>query len=121
MNSVQSFTTIPDPNIDGGWGWVIVFITFIIHFVFDGFMYTFGIFYAEFLKYFQSTGGATSLVMAIFIGICYTVGPIASGLINKYDCRVVSFIGIGIASLGLLLSLAVPTVEFLYLTIGLIA
>ncbi|KAF8782374.1 Monocarboxylate transporter 14 like protein [Argiope bruennichi] len=121
MNSVASFATNPDPNVDGGWGWVIVFITFVIHFIFDGFMYTFGIFYAEFLKYFESASGATSLVMAIFIGMCYTAGPIASGLINKYDCRVVSFIGIGIACTGLLLSLAVPALEFLYITIGLIA
>ncbi|GFY50012.1 monocarboxylate transporter 12-B, partial [Trichonephila inaurata madagascariensis] len=46
--------------------------------------------------------------------------PLVSGLVNKYGCRIVSIIGAFLAFIGFLLSLLVPQVEFLFLTIGLL-
>ncbi|GFR07174.1 monocarboxylate transporter 14, partial [Trichonephila clavata] len=59
----------PNPNIDGGWGWAVVFSTFTVRFISHGMIYTFGIYYVEFRKYFGTTSGAASLVMSILVGM----------------------------------------------------
>ena len=37
---------------DGGWGWMVVFSSFLIHIIADGIVYSFGIFFVEFVDYF---------------------------------------------------------------------
>ncbi|XP_064621707.1 uncharacterized protein LOC135484296 isoform X2 [Lineus longissimus] len=37
---------------DGGWGWVVVFGSFVVYFIADGCVYSFGVFYDELLDYF---------------------------------------------------------------------
>ncbi|GFT63000.1 monocarboxylate transporter 14 [Nephila pilipes] len=118
MSTIVKVAPLPDPNIDGGWAWVIVFSTFTMHVICDGIMFSFGVFYVHLADYFQTSGGITSLVMSIFMGVCFCVGPIVSGLVNKFGCRIVSISGGLIASLGFFLSIFVPRVEYLFLTIG---
>ncbi|GFY50009.1 monocarboxylate transporter 12 [Trichonephila inaurata madagascariensis] len=110
----------PDPNIDGGWGWAVVFSTFTVRFIMHGFFLCSGIYYVEFREYFNTTSGAASLVMSILLGTTNIIGPIASALVTKYSCRTVSITGSVISCIGLLLSLAAPCIEYLYLTLGLI-
>ncbi|XP_055932857.1 monocarboxylate transporter 13-like [Argiope bruennichi] len=117
----SSLTVAKDPNIDGGWGWMVVFSTFIIHVITDGVMYSFGVFYAQFLEYFETTGALASLVMSIFVGSCCVAGPIASALINKYGCRIVSILGTVVSCAGFLFSLVASSIEVLFVTIGVIA
>ncbi|GFT63007.1 monocarboxylate transporter 12 [Nephila pilipes] len=121
MSSLERISYVPKSDIDGGWGWIIVANTFLMRVIVDGFIFSFGIFYVEFFHYFGCTSGLASLVMSLLIGFCYLVGPIASGLVNKYGCRVTSLIGTGLASIGLLLSLIVPRAEYLLITAGIIA
>ncbi|XP_067143093.1 monocarboxylate transporter 12-like [Centruroides vittatus] len=104
---------------DGGWGWIVVFSSFMIHVIADGVTYTFGIFYTEFLKYFNDSKGTTAWVTSIMVGTTFCIGPIASGLTNRYGCRRVTIIGSILASFGLLLSIFAPNVIYLYFTIGL--
>lgn len=104
---------------DGGWGWMVVFSSFMIHVIADGVTYTFGIFYGEFLKYFGESQGATSWIASIMVGTTFCIGPVASGLTNKYGCRAVTIIGSLLAATGLLLSILAPSVAYLYFTIGL--
>ncbi|KFM80246.1 Monocarboxylate transporter 9, partial [Stegodyphus mimosarum] len=58
---------MPSPP-DGGWGWVVVFASFMIHVIADGVTYTFGIFYYEFLKYYGESKGTTAWVASIMVG-----------------------------------------------------
>lgn len=104
---------------DGGWGWAVVFSSFMIHVIADGVTYTFGIFYTEFLKHFQDSKGATAWITSIMVGTTFCIGPIASGLTNKYGCRTVTIAGSFLATTGLLLSLVAPNIICLYFTIGL--
>ncbi|XP_023233486.1 monocarboxylate transporter 12-like isoform X1 [Centruroides sculpturatus] len=104
---------------DGGWGWMVVFSSFMIHVVADGVTYTFGIFYGEFLKYFGESKGTTAWVASIMVGTTFCIGPVASGLTNKYGCRAVTILGSLLATSGLLLSVLAPSVAYLYFTIGL--
>lgn len=64
---------MPEPP-DGGWGWVVVFCSFMIHVIADGVTYTFGIFYMEFLRHFGESKGATSWVASIMVGTTFCVG-----------------------------------------------
>ena len=60
---------IPTPP-DGGYGWVIVFASFINHVIVDGIAFTFGVFYLEFLDFFGEGKGKTALVGSLLCG-CY--------------------------------------------------
>lgn len=108
---------MPQPP-DGGWGWAVVFCSFMIHVIADGVTYTFGIFYMEFLRHFKESKGATSWVASIMVGTTFCVGPFASGLTNKFGCRVVTIAGSLLAAFGLIISTMAPNITFLYFSIG---
>lgn len=107
------------PPPDGGWGWVVVFSSFMIHVIADGVTYTFGIFYLEFLKQFQESKGKTAWIASIMVGTTFCIGPVASGLTTKYGCRAVTIAGSLLATLGLVVSVVAPNVTYLFFTIGL--
>ncbi|KAF8767570.1 Monocarboxylate transporter 12 like protein [Argiope bruennichi] len=119
MKKASEEATMPTPP-DGGWGWVVVFASFMIHVVADGVTYTFGIFYYEFLKYYGESKGTTAWVASIMVGTTYCIGPIASGLTNRYGCRAVTIAGSILAAAGLMLSTLAPNVLTLYFTIGIL-
>ncbi|CAN7998519.1 unnamed protein product [Ixodes pacificus] len=104
---------------DGGWGWVVVLSSFMIHVIADGVTYTFGIFYLEFLKYFQESKGKTAWIASIMVGTTFCIGPVASGLTTKYGCRSVTIAGSLLATAGLVISVPAPNVTYLFFTIGL--
>ena len=64
---------LPTPP-DGGWGWMVVFGSFIIHVIADGVAYSFGIFYIEFLEYFQAGRGPTGWIGSLMVGITWGSG-----------------------------------------------
>lgn len=59
---------------DGGWGWVVVFASFMIHMLSDGVLYTYGVFYIEFLEYFEEGKGKTGWVRSICVGVLLGAG-----------------------------------------------
>lgn len=60
---------IPTPP-DGGYGFVIVFASFMNHIIVDGIAFTFGVFFADFMSYFSATSASTALVGSMLSG-CY--------------------------------------------------
>lgn len=60
---------IPTPP-DGGYGWIICIASFMNHVILDGICYAFGIFMSSYSNYFNSSAGATSVLMSSLIG-CY--------------------------------------------------
>lgn len=103
---------------DGGFGWWVVFASFMIHVIADGVTYTFGIFYFELIRYFASGKGLTAWVPSIMTGMTFAVGPIASGLTNKFGCRAITAAGAVLAAFGLAISIYAPSVVVLLFTIG---
>jgi len=57
---------------DGGWGWMVVFGSFMIHVIADGIAYSFGVFVEDFVDYFECTksevGGLGSLMLGVTWG-----------------------------------------------------
>ncbi|XP_043685849.1 monocarboxylate transporter 9 isoform X1 [Vespula pensylvanica] len=104
---------------DGGWGWVVVFASFLIHVIIDGMTYSFGVFYLELLYYFEEGKGATAWIASILVGVTLCSGPISGSFVNKYGCRAVTIAGSIFASACLLTSVWAGSIVMLYFTIGL--
>jgi len=105
---------------DGGWGWVVVFASFMIHIIADGITYSFGVFLVELIDKFDADRGAASLIPSILVGVTLGSGPIASYFTNRYGCRAVTIAGAILASAGLALSVAAKSIIVLYFTIGIL-
>ncbi|KAK8379905.1 hypothetical protein O3P69_019725 [Scylla paramamosain] len=101
---------------------LFIFTNFFFFFFFlaaDGFTYTFGIYFVQLVQYYDATAAATSWIASILVGVTLGSGPIAGILVNKFGCRVVTIAGALLASAALFSSIAAPSVETLYVTIGL--
>lgn len=61
---------------DGGWGWLVVFGSFMIHVLADGVIYSFGLFYYELVKHFGASKAVTSMVVSIMNGTTYCIGKL---------------------------------------------
>ena len=66
-------TGVPAPP-DGGWGWVIVFASFMCNLIVDGIAYTFGVFIGEFATSFNEEKGTVSWIGSLLCGVYLTVG-----------------------------------------------
>lgn len=115
----DEFSEIQAP--DGGWGWVVVFASFMINMIADGITFSFGIFNVEFLKYFGDSKGKTAWIGSIFMASPLLSGPIASYLTDRYGCRKVTIVGSITAAIGFLLSAVSNSMEMLFITFGVIA
>lgn len=62
---------------DGGWGWMVVLGSFALHVIADGIVYSFGVFYIDFLDYFKGGKGETAWVGSLVPGVTLTVGKLA--------------------------------------------
>ncbi|XP_062588832.1 monocarboxylate transporter 12-like [Saccostrea cucullata] len=113
-------TDMPTPP-DGGWGWFVVLGSFLLHVVADGIVYSFGVFYMEFLEYFKGGRGETAWVGSLVPGVTLLVGPIASALTNRYGCRAVTIVGAIVAATGFILSLFAPNIYYLFFSFGVLS
>lgn len=105
---------------DGGWGWIIVFSSFIIHMIMDGITYSMGTYLTLFTEYFKVSHGAVSAIHALLPAVTLMCGPVASMFTNRYGCRITTIIGSIIASFGFVLSYFVTSFYYLYFTIGIV-
>ncbi|XP_070172884.1 monocarboxylate transporter 5-like [Littorina saxatilis] len=110
---------VPPP--DGGWGWVVVFSSFLIHVIADGIVYSFGVFLMVFVDHFKSGRGETSWVGSLQPAVTFTVGPLASSLTNRYGCRKVTIVGAFICATGFVISVFAPNLYYLYFSSGIMA
>ncbi|KAL8586249.1 hypothetical protein ACOMHN_003764 [Nucella lapillus] len=115
----KGITPVAPP--DGGWGWVVVLSSFLIHVIADGIVYSFGVIMVYLVDYFQSGRGETSWVGSLQPAVTFTVGPLASALTNRYGCRVVTIVGAIISAAGFVLSVFTPNLYFLYFSSGIMA
>lgn len=97
---------------------MVVLASFSIHIVTDGMTYSFGIFYDEFLDYFNEGKGYTAWIASILVGVTLCSGPVSSSLVNRYGCRRVTIAGSILASICLAVSVFAKSVTMLFLTIG---
>ncbi|XP_050091487.1 uncharacterized protein LOC126575038 [Anopheles aquasalis] len=123
---VSSYQPEPEkkkpPKIpDGGYGWVIVFSSFMISLIMDGVSFSFGLIYTELLDYFGESKSKTAWIGSLFIAVPLLSGPIMSNLVDRYGCRKMTMLGGTIGGLGFVLASYAQSIEQLYLTFGILA
>ncbi|XP_076284328.1 monocarboxylate transporter 9 isoform X3 [Lasioglossum baleicum] len=115
--SLCEYHDIPPPP-DGGYGWVVVFASFMCNMIVDGIAYTFGVFLGEFVRYFDEGKGKTAWVGSLLSGMYLSAGPVVSALTNKYGCRAVCMAGSFLGAAAFVLSTFSSSVNMLMLTYG---
>ncbi|XP_037522323.1 monocarboxylate transporter 13 [Rhipicephalus sanguineus] len=101
---------------DGGWGWVVVFASFMINLIADGVSMSFGILFVDLIDYFEQSKGKTAWVGSLYLSMPLLTGPIASSLTDRYGCRRVCIVGSLLAAAGFVASYVGTSLEFLFLT-----
>ncbi|XP_069697848.1 monocarboxylate transporter 14 isoform X3 [Periplaneta americana] len=115
--SYCEYHDLPPPP-DGGYGWVVVFASFMCNMIVDGIAYTFGVFLGEFVKFFGEGKGKTAWVGSLLSGMYLSAGPVVSALTNKFGCRTVCIAGSVIGCVAFILSTFSPNVNVLMITYG---
>ncbi|KRX18295.1 Monocarboxylate transporter 9, partial [Trichinella nelsoni] len=106
---------------DGGYGWVVAFAAFATHVISDGFAYSFGILFPEIQRQFYASKAISSVVGAFFMALPLLVGPVASGLIEKYNFRHVTFLGALVTFVGFFVSVFTTNIYVLCVAFGILA
>ena len=106
---------------DGGFGWVIVFCAFMLHVLSLGVAYTLTVHYPTFQEDFQTDPATTAWVAGAHLGVMYGSGSIAGFLLQKYNTRVISFVGSLIFFIGTLGSSFADSIYGVIITLGVIA
>ncbi|KAB7502770.1 Monocarboxylate transporter 12, partial [Armadillidium nasatum] len=119
--SVLSLPAELPPPPDGGWGWMIVFVSFLANLIVDGVAYSFSPFLDTFSTYFEEPKGKVAWISSLLAGMYLSVGPIVSALTNKFGCRPVCIAGAVIASLAYASTVFATSVPYLMVTQGCIA
>ncbi|KAJ8674038.1 hypothetical protein QAD02_005300, partial [Eretmocerus hayati] len=105
---------------DGGWGWVVVFASFMCNFVVDGIMFTFGIFLDPMVKDFGVSNAQMSLAGSLQTGFYLMAGPFVSALANRYGFRSVAVLGSVIACSAFVLSHFARSINVMFLSYGIL-
>ncbi|KAK2145394.1 hypothetical protein LSH36_685g01030 [Paralvinella palmiformis] len=103
---------------DGGWGWIIVFGSFIIYFLIDGWAFSFGVLFPSLLEFFDEGKGKTSLIAALLYGIPMVISPVVCALMCCYGCRPVAIIGGLLTATSMIATTFAWSVNQICLTIG---
>lgn len=105
---------------DGGWGWVIVFASFMCNLIVDGIIFSFGTFLPNIAGDFNVSKASVTLVGSLMSGFYLIAGPFASSIANRYGFRLVAIVGAFLGATALALSYFATSVEYLCITYGLL-
>ncbi|XP_033026104.1 monocarboxylate transporter 13-like [Lacerta agilis] len=106
---------------DGGWGWIIVLSAFLQSALVFGVIRSFGVFFVEFVTYFDELSGRISWITSIGIAVQQFASPVGSALSSRYGARPVVMAGGFFSGLGFLLASFATCLAHLYLCIGLLS
>ncbi|XP_060568233.1 monocarboxylate transporter 11-like isoform X1 [Ruditapes philippinarum] len=104
-----------------GWGWVVVIGAFCAHAITYGIIYSFGIIFIALEEIFEGSKTEIAWIPSLTTGLLHSSGLLASILVNKFGCRIVTIVGGITCTIGYVLSMFAPNIYYLYLTMGVIA
>ncbi|KAJ7426336.1 hypothetical protein WISP_16867 [Willisornis vidua] len=118
-------SALPDKMVfrkppDGGWGWVVVLVSFFTQFLCYGSPLAVGVLYLEWLDVFGEGKGKTAWVGSLANGIGLLASPVCSICVSSFGARPVAiFSGFMVAG-GLMMSSFAPNIYFLYVSYGIV-
>nr|XP_015196024.1 PREDICTED: monocarboxylate transporter 13 isoform X1 [Lepisosteus oculatus] len=111
----------PQAPPDGGWGWVVVGALFVVSALVFGVIRSFGVFFVEFVDYFDERAGTVSWITSIGVSVQQLASPVATALCNAYGPRLVVMVGGLLSGLGMILASLSTTLVHLYLSVGIVS
>ncbi|XP_078449387.1 uncharacterized protein LOC144717696 isoform X3 [Lampetra planeri] len=117
---MMSKATFPKPP-DGGWGWVVVCSCFMVTACTRAITRCIPIFFVEFQQHFSKDTSTTAWINSIMDCTTMLCAPIGSLLSTRFGCRATVMFGGLVSSSGFIIASFSPTIEFLYLFLGLMA
>ena len=103
---------------DGGWGWMVVFSSFMCVFTMDGIANTFGILRPALIEHFDSDDATISWVGSLLCGLYMLSGPFVGGLVSKFGCRPICMMGAILSASAFVVSTFSTSVGILMITFG---
>ncbi|XP_071116472.1 monocarboxylate transporter 12-like isoform X1 [Haliotis cracherodii] len=107
--------------MDKGWSWVVLGSCFVAFLLSGWFAYTVGIIHVALLDVYHDDNAKTSWVGALHSSMMCLTGPVASLVINRYNCRICTIIGGILILVGFTSSAFVHSIDVLLITYGVIA
>ncbi|KAK6329385.1 hypothetical protein J4Q44_G00013630 [Coregonus suidteri] len=108
--------TVPPP--DGGWGWMIVAGCFLVTVCTRAVTRCISIFFVEFQMHFGADYSGTAWIHSLVDCTTMLCAPLGSFIGNHLSCRIAVILGGFLSSFGLVLSSFATSLEYLYLTLG---
>ncbi|XP_032293102.1 monocarboxylate transporter 9 isoform X1 [Drosophila virilis] len=96
---------------DGGYGWVVLILSFLAQLIVDGIVFTIGILLPHMANEFNVSNGQVVLVGSVQIGCYFFGGAFSSALINIYGFRPVALGGVIISALAMLAASFSPSLS----------
>uniref|UniRef100_A0A3Q0KRH5 Putative monocarboxylate transporter n=1 Tax=Schistosoma mansoni TaxID=6183 RepID=A0A3Q0KRH5_SCHMA len=103
---------------DGGWGWLIVFGSFLCMVLVDGMCFSYGLFLSELEETFGASKMQMTLGGSLLTGFYFMVGPLVSGLLNKFGSREVVIVGTLISTVSILASTFIYNLDLFIVIFG---
>ncbi|XP_043064817.1 monocarboxylate transporter 13 [Drosophila ficusphila] len=103
---------------DGGWGWLVLLGSCLTNILIPGTIKSFGVLFSEFTEAFNSSPTKAAWIPALCYFLYSSLGPVSSILSVKYSYRTVTLLGGASASLGMILSFWASSIEYLYISYG---
>ncbi|XP_060565324.1 monocarboxylate transporter 13-like [Ruditapes philippinarum] len=103
------------------WRWVVLTGAFCCHAITYGIVYSFGILFIALEERFEGSKTEIAWIPSLTTGLLHSSGLLASILVKRFGCRIVTISGAIICCVGYILSIFVPNVYILYLTMGLVS
>ncbi|XP_014344834.1 monocarboxylate transporter 10-like [Latimeria chalumnae] len=112
----EAATEIPAPN--GGWGWMVVFSSFVFNLLVVGFHNSFGVYLVSFLEAFHHSNSETAWIGSISYGFIMIFGPISGKLLVKFGAKQLSCFGSVFIMIAVLCSSFANSLGVLFITHG---
>nr|CDJ85683.1 Major facilitator superfamily MFS-1 domain containing protein [Haemonchus contortus] len=92
-SSTDSSLTEKPKYLNGGYGWIVVGFSFVLHFIADGLSFSFGVLFPKIQERFGAKRFGASSVASLFLSLPLLLGPIAGFITDVCDCKRTILIG----------------------------
>ncbi|XP_070558464.1 monocarboxylate transporter 12-like [Ptychodera flava] len=103
---------------DGGWGWMVVFASFIVLFVVRGIQNSIGVFFVVLMDHFQEGAGSTSWLTTCLTSLSSCTGPISGALSKRFGHRRVVMLGGLLAGTSIFITAFATNIIYVTVTFG---
>jgi len=121
IGSDDSKVVEPHEPPNGGYGWVVVAASFVIHLLVLGNIYSFGVLFPIYIDVFHQPQGSVAWVGSISAGLMTGLGSYSGAWADRYGNSRIIFLGGIFVSTGFLLASFSTELWHLYITQGFIA